>query len=1081
MADFKAALRALSRGEIDYDKVLRNLTRVLRKRPGTAERLLEQLQEAYREGLVEARTYVRLKDEIDLLSGRDTGLASADATEFAPAPDETGPAEEERERIAEDARKMAASAEAAGEPSIDLELSSPTGTSWPTGPSTAAPTEGTGAPGPRTIGPGTILKERFRLDEVLGVGGMGTVYKAVDLLKVEARDKNPYVALKVLNEDFRKHPDSFIALQREASRQQKLAHPNIATVYDFDRTGDRVFITMELLEGTPLNTFIKKEVKPRKGLPFEEAFPMIKGLGQALIYAHERNIVHSDFKPGNCFVLKDGTMKVLDFGIARAVKNPAAGDAEKTLFDPSKLGALTPAYASAEMLEGKDPDPRDDIYALACVAYELLTGRHPFNKLPANAARDNNLVPAPVKGLKRRQMKALLKGLAFEREKRSQSVQQFLDELEGRTHLLRNPWFLGGVTLLVIAIASVLPLRDYLHQRELNELISTLQSGDDAIVEARLPELDRLSPIDRQLILGEVRPAIIDYFRHRAQRRLDGTEAKYDYAGALRILAQARRFYPDSAALTETADRIEESRTQLLSRMTEKFNEILEQGRLLPDEQEEDLSDVLAVIAEADPGNALLKDPRIPGAFASAISKARRSGDFDLAQRLLETGLALAPGDVNLTNERDRIQADIEEARRRSRIAELADTILRHGEPDSLEALQAQRGPLLRLASLDPGHPLLQGLRERLAPKVARELQERIDRQDWDGAGLLVDTHGELLRVLGLQPLVRQVDAGRQGFLAGLDRIGAQLTTALATEGSAAALPLLASLERQAPRNPRTLTARAQVVRALLGEARRLRADGEFAAARSALEQAAALTPGPGLSERLEQERALLARAEAAASDPSLLERLRAEAEEQLATLESRAREQIARIQGDPATDPAPLFETLDRIEALAPDSPLLAEGRKVLVEHYRDEAARLAGAGKFDQGVGLLRTALAELPRAAELGDQMNDLLARRAAAVAEAQARRIAQSKDRIDNLLARATLDQDWEQKLHDELTLLEPLLPEDDPWLADARRRIAEVYLARAAELSANNSFARAQGLLDKAALYVRDPARIEAAR
>ena len=129
-------------------------------------------------------------------------------------------------------------------------------------------------------------------------------------------------------------PDGFIALQREASRQQKLAHPNIATVYDFDRTEDGTFfLTMELLQGQPLNRYIKKVVKPQKGLPFEQAFPMIEGLANALIYAHEHDIVHSDFKPGNCFITDDGVMKVLDFGIARAVKTPGHGDTtDKTIF-----------------------------------------------------------------------------------------------------------------------------------------------------------------------------------------------------------------------------------------------------------------------------------------------------------------------------------------------------------------------------------------------------------------------------------------------------------------------------------------------------------------------------------------------------------------------------------------------------------------------------------------------------------------------------------------------------------------------------------------------------------------------------
>ena len=84
---------------------------------------------------------------------------------------------------------------------------------------------------------GSVVRGRFKLEKVLGVGGMGKVYKALDLLKAEAKDRKPYVAIKLLNDNFREHPESFIALQREASRQQKLSHPNIATVYDFDRVG----------------------------------------------------------------------------------------------------------------------------------------------------------------------------------------------------------------------------------------------------------------------------------------------------------------------------------------------------------------------------------------------------------------------------------------------------------------------------------------------------------------------------------------------------------------------------------------------------------------------------------------------------------------------------------------------------------------------------------------------------------------------------------------------------------------------------------------------------------------------------
>ena len=95
-----------------------------------------------------------------------------------------------------------------------------------------------------------ILKQRFILDEKLGSGGMGTVYRAKDLRKVEAQDRQPYVAIKVLNNDFRAHPDAFIALQREASKSQGIAHPNIVSIFDFNKDGDVPYMTMELFAGS---------------------------------------------------------------------------------------------------------------------------------------------------------------------------------------------------------------------------------------------------------------------------------------------------------------------------------------------------------------------------------------------------------------------------------------------------------------------------------------------------------------------------------------------------------------------------------------------------------------------------------------------------------------------------------------------------------------------------------------------------------------------------------------------------------------------------------------------------------------
>ena len=315
-----------------------------------------------------------------------------------------------------------------------------------------------------TLGTGSVIKSRFVIESVIGRGGMGVVYRAKDLRKEETQDRDPYVALKVLSDEFRRDPTMVIGLQREARKAQTLAHPNITTVFDFDRDGDMVYITMEVLEGKPLNALI--EAYPN-GVEKARALYILRGLCLGLAYAHNKNIVHSDFKPGNVFVTDDDRSKILDFGIARAAPverreaSPTAGffasektrlapsektrlvpsektrpmASETTRFDAGALGALTPSYASCEMFEGREPHPSDDVYALAVVAYQLLSGRHPFDFVPAPEARSRKLEPHPIRGLKRREWRAIRRGLAFAREERSADAATFLRDLEGSPRL----------------------------------------------------------------------------------------------------------------------------------------------------------------------------------------------------------------------------------------------------------------------------------------------------------------------------------------------------------------------------------------------------------------------------------------------------------------------------------------------------------------------------------------------------------------------------------------------------------------------------------------------------------------------
>ena len=314
-----------------------------------------------------------------------------------------------------------------------------------------------GAEPERMKGVGDTLNGRFVLEECIGFGGMGTVYKALDLRKLEASDRKPYIAIKVLNVQFRGHPKSLIALQREARKAQALAHPNIVSVYDFDRDGSMVYLTMEYLSGKPLSQVLR--APGFAGMPYADAMRIVTGMGNALAYAHQRGFVHCDFKPGNVFLTDSGNVKVIDFGIARVFQK-TEDDVDVTVFDPGSLGALTPAYASAEMLERREPDPRDDIYALACITYELLTGRHPFNRMSAIQARGAAMKPQRPPDLGRKQWHGLKCALAFEREARTPTVARFLSEIAETSPASRYAVRAGvGTGVVALAVLAVVGFR----------------------------------------------------------------------------------------------------------------------------------------------------------------------------------------------------------------------------------------------------------------------------------------------------------------------------------------------------------------------------------------------------------------------------------------------------------------------------------------------------------------------------------------------------------------------------------------------------------------------------------------------
>jgi formylglycine-generating enzyme required for sulfatase activity len=296
------------------------------------------------------------------------------------------------------------------------------------------------------------LVERFGLTELAGEGGMSRVYKAVDLRRVEAGTDDPHVAVKVLNIPFENVNDAMALLHREMRHLQDLVHPNIVRVFDCNRDGDTVFMTMEYLAGS---TLTRKVRAPNfSGLDAQAALPIVRSIASALEFAHDKRVVHGDLTPGNVMIAESGAVKVIDFGIARLIADPVKTFMGRASARADAITGVTPAYASPQQIENRGVDFRDDVYSFACIVWELLTGSHPYNRKQSTLARDAGEKLERHARLTPRQYRALAHALQFDRAARTPSVRQFLEELTGERQRRQLQIAGAAAVVLVGAIAA---------------------------------------------------------------------------------------------------------------------------------------------------------------------------------------------------------------------------------------------------------------------------------------------------------------------------------------------------------------------------------------------------------------------------------------------------------------------------------------------------------------------------------------------------------------------------------------------------------------------------------------------------
>jgi serine/threonine protein kinase len=419
----KDLLDSLAAGACDQAQFFSAVGELLRAAPDSGWELLGLVDQYYRRGKITSLVFGGIKAR---LQGLLVGKGESDEIinpprmqgEPVPHPDEPNP------------EMHAAAARATGAPpAVAITLARRAQASR-----SAAAGNPANSAAPHTLEAGSLVRGRYLIQGLLGRGGMGVVYAAIDQYRLDQAEDDQRVALKVLHTEVIKRPRLFAELRREFQHLQSLSHPNIVRVHEFDRDGDLAFFTMEFLSGALLSQVLPGPDSTALHTPY--ALAIIRDVGGAIAHAHARGVVHGDLNPGNIFITDNGDVRVLDFGASHPLHR-VPWISEFT--NPDRVAVATPGFASCQVLEGEAADARDDIYALASVAYVLLTGSHPYKDKTPLHARSLGLKPRRPRALNHRQWKALREALHFDRDRRPANVAAWLDRLDLRRAAAQLP------------------------------------------------------------------------------------------------------------------------------------------------------------------------------------------------------------------------------------------------------------------------------------------------------------------------------------------------------------------------------------------------------------------------------------------------------------------------------------------------------------------------------------------------------------------------------------------------------------------------------------------------------------------
>lgn len=496
------------------------------------------------------------------------------------------------------------------------------------------------------VADGMLIKQRYLLETKIGSGGMSDIYRATDTFLQKAGVADCTVAIKVLQPQYVNQPEALQLLLQEAHKTQQLSHPNIVRVFDVDSDQHHHFIVMEFLDGESLEQVIKR-YKP-KGLPLKSACNLLQQIADALNYAHQIGIVHADLKPANIMVNRAGVVKVLDFGVSQTLQLNHDIYAAEQQSQTAPLSGYTPAYASPQLLAGNTPCVADDLFSFACLSYELLTSKHPFERLPADKAAAQNKQATKPAHINLLQWLTLKRALQFDTKLRNTSITELMHRFT------QQLWQSATVAAVVIMLAW-----GGWHYYQQQQIVLEQAEHKTALLDAQQQQLQRLfdaSPaevlaavsesteraIPHEALLRLQQNRILTHFEQQVDQLISDRSFTYpNYPEIERILAQAKTLYPDSHYLAELSSNMQRSKQTAIEVLRAQLNQLLMNQQYQVQSDAPDPFTIHTELQRIDSRYKIIPDSAESDAYIAAFNDAVATNNAQALQQLIKVGQLL--------------------------------------------------------------------------------------------------------------------------------------------------------------------------------------------------------------------------------------------------------------------------------------------------------------------------------------------------------------------------------------------------------------------------------------------------------